>query len=151
MWWSLSLRKGTRGCVPITEVSHSSDAWESLLQDAGKECRLNVKPWIEEEQCGFRPDRGTTDQIFTLAGVFEGAWEYNLPIHMCFFFIWRRPTTLSPGMFCGSMGSGGPFSGPSNPYILKVRAACVYLEVSQSYSKWELASAGGVPCPQSCL
>ncbi|KAK5901379.1 hypothetical protein CgunFtcFv8_026257 [Champsocephalus gunnari] len=39
---------------------------------------------IEEEQCGFRPGRGTTDQLFTLARILEGAWEYAYPVYMCF-------------------------------------------------------------------
>ena len=43
-----------------------------------------VEPQIEEEQCGFRPGRRTTDQIFTLAKILEGAWEYAYPVYMCF-------------------------------------------------------------------
>ena len=43
-----------------------------------------VEPRIQEEQCGFRPGRGTTDQLFTLAGILEGAWEYAHPVYMCF-------------------------------------------------------------------
>ncbi|TWW71466.1 hypothetical protein D4764_17G0009490 [Takifugu flavidus] len=49
-----------------------------------KRIRLIVKPLIEEEQCGFRPGRGTTDKLFTLAGVLEGSWEFAQPVHMCF-------------------------------------------------------------------
>ena len=43
-----------------------------------------VEPQIEEEQCGFCPGRGTTDQLFTLARILEGAWEYAHPVYMCF-------------------------------------------------------------------
>ncbi|TWW53801.1 hypothetical protein D4764_0263840 [Takifugu flavidus] len=32
----------------------------------------------------FRPGRGTVDQIYTLSRVFEGAWEFAQPVHMCF-------------------------------------------------------------------
>ena len=32
-------------------------------------------------QCGFRPGRGTVDQLYTLSRVLEGAWEFA---HMCF-------------------------------------------------------------------
>ena len=45
---------------------------------------LIVKPRNEEEQCGFRSGRGKTDQIFTLARILEGAWEYAHPVYMCF-------------------------------------------------------------------
>ncbi|TWW68233.1 hypothetical protein D4764_19G0000310 [Takifugu flavidus] len=42
------------------------------------------KAAIPEEQCGFRPGRGTMDQLYTLSRVFEGAWEFAQPVHMCF-------------------------------------------------------------------
>uniref|UniRef100_A0AAQ4PNU2 Reverse transcriptase domain-containing protein n=1 Tax=Gasterosteus aculeatus aculeatus TaxID=481459 RepID=A0AAQ4PNU2_GASAC len=41
-----------------------------------------VEPWIEEEQCGL--GRGTTDQLFTLSRIIDGAWEYAHPVSMCF-------------------------------------------------------------------
>lgn len=43
-----------------------------------------VKPWTQEEHCSFRPGRGTTDQLFTLASLLTGAWEFAEPIYMCF-------------------------------------------------------------------
>ncbi|KAI3363451.1 hypothetical protein L3Q82_012066, partial [Scortum barcoo] len=35
-------------------------------------------------QCGFRPGRGTVDQLYTLRRVLEGLWEFAQPVHMCF-------------------------------------------------------------------
>ncbi|TWW54863.1 hypothetical protein D4764_0100890 [Takifugu flavidus] len=46
-------------------------------------CQI-VEPRIQEEQCGFRPGHGTVDQLYTLSTVFEGAWEFAQPVHMCF-------------------------------------------------------------------
>ncbi|TWW59155.1 hypothetical protein D4764_06G0006850 [Takifugu flavidus] len=46
--------------------------------------RQIVEPRIQEEQCGFRPGRGTVDQLYTLSRVFEDAWEFAQPVHMCF-------------------------------------------------------------------
>ncbi|KAK3574271.1 hypothetical protein QTP86_004382 [Hemibagrus guttatus] len=43
-----------------------------------------VKPRIQEEQCGFRPSRGTLDQLYNLHRVLEGSWEFAQPVHMCF-------------------------------------------------------------------
>ncbi|KAI3352855.1 hypothetical protein L3Q82_019428 [Scortum barcoo] len=44
-----------------------------------------VDPRIQEEQCGFRPGRGTLDQLYTLRDrVLEGLWEFAQPVHMCF-------------------------------------------------------------------
>ena len=37
-----------------------------------------------EEQCRFLSGRGMTDQLFTLARILEGAWEYSDPVYMCF-------------------------------------------------------------------
>merc|ERR1711991_714957 len=46
--------------------------------------RRIVESRIEEEQCGFRPGRGTVDQLYTLFRVLEGAWEFAQPVYMCF-------------------------------------------------------------------
>jgi len=35
----------------------------------------------QEVQCGFRPGRGTVDQLYTLSRVLEGPWEFA---YMCF-------------------------------------------------------------------
>ncbi|KAK3525229.1 hypothetical protein QTP86_024952 [Hemibagrus guttatus] len=43
-----------------------------------------VEPRIQEEQCGFRPSRGTLDQLYTLHRVLEGSWEFAQPVHMYF-------------------------------------------------------------------
>ncbi|KAI3372237.1 hypothetical protein L3Q82_022742 [Scortum barcoo] len=43
-----------------------------------------VDPRIQEEQCGFRPGRGTLDQLYTLCRVLEGLWEFAQPVYMCF-------------------------------------------------------------------
>ena len=50
----------------------------------GRRIRLIVEPRIQEEQCGFRPSRRTSDQLYTLHRVLEGSWEFAQPVHMCF-------------------------------------------------------------------
>ena len=84
VWWSLSLRRGTRRCVPITEVSHYSAFLGKSTPRCWKGGSKLSKPQIEEEQWGFSPDCGTTDHLFTFAGILEGAWELNLPVCICF-------------------------------------------------------------------
>ncbi|TWW74537.1 hypothetical protein D4764_14G0005400 [Takifugu flavidus] len=65
----------------ITPLSLPGKVYASVLE---KRIRSIVEPLIEKEQCRFHPGRGTTDQLFTLAGVLEGSWEFAQPVHMCF-------------------------------------------------------------------
>ena len=43
-----------------------------------------VEPKIADEQCGFRPGRSATDQVFTLQQVQEKAWEYAQSVFLAF-------------------------------------------------------------------
>ena len=65
----------------ITLLSLPGKVYSKVLE---RRVRPIVEPQIEEEQCGFRPGRGTTDQLFTLARILEGAWEFAHPVYMCF-------------------------------------------------------------------
>uniref|UniRef100_A0A8C5A4J3 ribonuclease H n=1 Tax=Gadus morhua TaxID=8049 RepID=A0A8C5A4J3_GADMO len=65
----------------ITLLSLPGKVYSKVLE---RRVRPIVEPQIEEEQCGFRPGRGTTDQLFTPARILEGAWEYAHPVYMCF-------------------------------------------------------------------
>ena len=65
----------------ITLLSLPGKVYSRVLE---RRVRLIVEPRIQEEQCGFRPGRGTMDQLYTLARVLEGAWEFAQPVHMCF-------------------------------------------------------------------
>ena len=65
----------------ITLLSLPGKVYSKVLE---RRVRPIVEPQVEEEQCGFRPGRGTTDQLFTLARILEGAWEYAQPVYMCF-------------------------------------------------------------------
>lgn len=43
-----------------------------------------VQPWIEEEQRVLRPGLETTNQLFTLARMSGGAWEFAQLVYMRF-------------------------------------------------------------------
>ncbi|KAI3376767.1 hypothetical protein L3Q82_000364 [Scortum barcoo] len=66
----------------VTEVVHlPGKVYARVLE---RRIRPIVDPRIQEEQCGFRPSRGTLDQLYTLHRVLEGLWEFAQPVHMCF-------------------------------------------------------------------
>ncbi|KAL0274579.1 UNVERIFIED_CONTAM: hypothetical protein PYX00_002680 [Menopon gallinae] len=49
-----------------------------------RRCRSVLEEKLGEDQCGFRPGRGTTDQLLTLKLILEGSWEYARPVYACF-------------------------------------------------------------------
>ncbi|KAK3522957.1 hypothetical protein QTP86_010312 [Hemibagrus guttatus] len=65
----------------ITLLSLPGKVYSRVLE---RRVRPLVEPRIQEEQCGFRPSRGTLDQRYTLHRVLEGSWEFAQPVHMCF-------------------------------------------------------------------
>ena len=64
-----------------------------------------VEPQIQEEQCGFHPGRGPVDQLFTLAGLLAGAWEFAHPVYMCFVDL-EKSLGESCGGTAGVWGTG---------------------------------------------
>ncbi|KAK3529557.1 hypothetical protein QTP70_031980, partial [Hemibagrus guttatus] len=64
----------------ITLLSLPGKVYSRVLE---RRVRPLVEPRIQEEQCGFRPSRGTLDQLYTLHRVREGSWEFAQPVHMC--------------------------------------------------------------------
>ncbi|KAK3543181.1 hypothetical protein QTP70_012285 [Hemibagrus guttatus] len=74
-WRACSNYKG------ITLLSLPGKVYSRVLE---RRVRPLVEPRIQEEQCGFRPSRGTLDQLYTLHRVLEGSWEFAQPVHMCF-------------------------------------------------------------------
>jgi len=68
-----------------TEASLSLTTLENVYaQCLEKRCREIIKPKREDTQCGFRPGRSTTDQIFTFQQIFEKSWKYAKDVYTCF-------------------------------------------------------------------
>ncbi|KAK3557834.1 hypothetical protein QTP86_003172 [Hemibagrus guttatus] len=79
----------------ITLLSLPGKVYSRVLE---RRVRPLVEPRIQEEQCGFRPSRGTLDQLYTLHRVLEGLWEFAQPVHMCFVDLEKAFDRVSRGI-----------------------------------------------------
>ncbi|TWW77322.1 hypothetical protein D4764_12G0007120 [Takifugu flavidus] len=99
----------------ITLLSLPGKVYSGVLE---RRVRRIVEPRIQEEQCGFRPGRGTVDQLYTLSRVFEGAWEFAQPVHMCFVDLEKAFDRVPRGVLWGVLREYGV----SGPLIRAVRS-----------------------------
>ncbi|KAK3544536.1 hypothetical protein QTP86_015589 [Hemibagrus guttatus] len=63
----------------ITLLSLPGKVYSRVLE---RRVGLLAEPRIQEEQCGFRPGRGTLDQLYTLHRVLKSLWEFAQPVHV---------------------------------------------------------------------
>ena len=63
------------------QVSHASKILLRVILDC---MQLQLEREIAPEQAGFRPKRGTCDQVTNLRFIQEKARERNQPLHLCF-------------------------------------------------------------------
>ena len=71
-------KKGDRKqCTNYRGISFLSLPGKVYAKCLERKCREIVESKLEDGQCGFRPGRSTTDQIFTLKQIFEKSWEYG--------------------------------------------------------------------------
>ncbi|KAI8511727.1 hypothetical protein Bbelb_108270 [Branchiostoma belcheri] len=65
----------------ISLMSHVGKLYERILE---RRLRNRVESQLDESQCGFRPNRGTVDQIAALRLFLEKSWEHCIEQHVCF-------------------------------------------------------------------
>ena len=108
-WRMTSERLSKR--TTIRRLSLPGTVYSGVLE---RRVRRIVEPRIQEEQCGFRPGRGTVDQLYTLDRVLEGAWEFTQPVYtFCGFGKGVRPcpSGAHAGGASGVQGTGFPDRG----------------------------------------
>ena len=65
----------------ISLMSHVGKIYERILE---MRLRAHIEQQLSESQCGFRPGRGTIDQIAALRLYLEKCWEHNIDQYVCF-------------------------------------------------------------------
>ena len=77
-------KKGNRTqCTNYRKISLPSLPGKVYAKCLERKCREIVESKLEDGQCGFRPGRGTTNQIFTLKQIFEKSGEYGKDLFAC--------------------------------------------------------------------
>ena len=65
----------------ISLMSHVGKLYERILE---MRLRAQVEDLLSESQCGFRPGRGTIDQIAALRLFLDRSWEHDINQYICF-------------------------------------------------------------------
>ena len=77
-------RKGDRKQCTHRGISLLSLPGKVYAKCLERKCREIVKSKLEDGQCGFRPGRSTTDQIFTMKQLFAKSLEHGKDLFLCF-------------------------------------------------------------------
>jgi len=88
----------------ITLLSLPGKVYAPVLE---RRFRLFAEPQIQDKQCGFRPSRGTVDQLFTLARLLAGSWEFAQPVYMCFVDLEKTFDRVPLGLLWGVLREDG--------------------------------------------
>jgi sorting nexin-29 len=71
-------------CSNYRGISLLSSSYKILSRIIKRRLDPYIEETIGEYQSGFRPNRSTIDNLFTLRQIREKCWEYNIYIYLCF-------------------------------------------------------------------
>ena len=78
-------KKGDRlNCVNYRGITLLNSAYKILSNILLKRISPYAEDNIGDYQCGFRSNRSTVDQIFTIRQLLEKSWEFNKDVHQLF-------------------------------------------------------------------
>ncbi|GFS08569.1 RNA-directed DNA polymerase from mobile element jockey-like [Elysia marginata] len=81
---TLQRKPGATECENHRTISLMSHATKILLRIVMTRIRIKIRPVIAESQCGFIPDKGTRNAIFTLSMLIGRAVEVQRDVYLCF-------------------------------------------------------------------
>lgn len=88
----------------ISLMSHVGKVYERILETR---LRAQVDDLLSESQCGFRPGRGTVDQIAALRLFLEKSWEHNIDQYICFLDLEKAFDRVPRGKIWSVLQSSG--------------------------------------------
>ena len=83
-------------CGNYRGISLVSHAGKILLKVVSRRLSAycEAKELLPEEQCGFRPDRSTTDMVFVVRRLQEVGRKAGVSLHMCFIDLQKAYDTV---------------------------------------------------------
>ena len=78
-------KKGSKlQCKNYRGISLLNVSYKILTKLIAKRLHPYAEEILGDYQCGFRQNRSTTDQIFTIRCILEKCYEYNIPVHQLY-------------------------------------------------------------------